>query len=225
VSRILFRPRASAGALAMLILSACSSPLMPNLSVPTPKGYVDSAARTRIDPALATTRILAVAVLAIPSARITTQIGAEMDQALIQAFATRNPTVMIVRPDDATARLAEAGLANRYRSFLRDYALTAIPDTALIAALGKTLGVDAIIQGAVVELVQRNGFLNIQNGSTLATVRYRIISTSTGTLLWEGMSSSSRVTVTDLEKAPQVRHALALAERPVLKALPQLLVK
>lgn len=209
----------------MLFFSACTSlPLLPSLSVTAPEAFVDSAARTHVDPALATTSIRAVAVLPIRNVRITAEIGNEMDQTLIAALTTRNPTVRIVGPEDAAASLAKAGLMTRYTLFLRDYTVTAIPDPTLLAEVGKTLGVDAIVQGAIVELVQRNGFLNIQNGSTLATVRYRIISTSTGTMLWEGMASTSRVTKTDLEKAPQIRHALVLAERPILKALPQLRV-
>jgi|GEM_PF-3693549 len=179
-------------------------------------------ARTVVDPALTTQRIRAIAILPIHSSRISVDVGEEMNQRFFTAFVVRNPAVSVVSEDSAASALGRASLLAPYDLFLRDYAVTAIPDRRLLKSIGKTLNVDAIVQGALVELIQRNGFWNIQNGSTMATVRYRIIATETGALLWEGTGSSSLETLTQLEKAPRLRHAIALAEQPVLDTLPRL---
>lgn len=145
-----------------------------------------------------------------------------MSVRFISAFTTRNPTIGIVKPEDAVAVLTSASLAQRYAMFLRDYSITGIADRPLLNEVGKALGVDAIVQGAVLEIIQRNGFFNIQPGMTMVTVRYRIISTSTGALLWEGTGTASRTTLTDLEKAPTLHHQLAIAQQPILDTLPRL---
>jgi len=179
-------------------------------------------ATTRAHPALSTQIVRSIAVLPIQNRRVTPEENRDMSTRFISAFAARNPTIEIVKPADAVALLNNASLAQRYTMFLRDYTITDIPDKPLLSDVGKALRADAIAQGAVVEIIQRNGFFNIQPGMTQVTVRYRIISTSTGALLWEGMGSASRTTLTDLEKAPTLHHQLAIAQQAILDTLPRL---
>lgn len=86
--------------------------------------------------------------------------------------------------------------------------------------LGTLLGVDAIMQGEMVNVTQQDGVYGQNKGQTRVTVRFTILGTKEGKLLWEASSDGIKGTATAMEEAPPIGEAVSLAVEKIMANLP-----
>jgi hypothetical protein len=111
-----------------------------------------------------------------------------------------------------------ANLADEWAVFLRNYNTSGIPNTNIVKRIGAVLGVDAIIQGSVLSVSQKdsNGY---DYPMTRVNVRYGAINAKTGALLWE-ISSEGAIQPYSYTAAPVI-DAVRLAHGKILSSIPK----
>ena len=118
---------------------------------------------------------------------------------------------------EAVEKLNQANMAGEWATFLRNFSSSGIPDTTIVAKVGKVLEVDAIIQGAILSVVQ-NDSDGYSYPVTRVSVRYTMIGVKNGTVLWE-------LTGEGLKRpyayaASPIIDAVKLAHEKIIKAIP-----
>ena len=114
--------------------------------------------RTYQDPSLSTTPLASVAILPLQNTRLGPQIAIDLNRGIVQALSRSNSSLKIMGPVEAQDKLSSAGLIETYSQFLRDYGTSGLLNKAALAKLGESLGVDAILQGDISQLEQRDGY-------------------------------------------------------------------
>ena len=178
--------------------------------------------KTFVEPSIDPGSIESVAIFPIRNVRLLPDESRELNRGVTQAFSKQNPNVRIVGPTESTDLLNKAELADKYSDFLRDYATSGIPNVATLKEIGNALDVDAILQGEVFDIRQIDGAFGINCGKTSVTVRYGMLSTRHGDVLWEASSKSEKKTATTVESAPPLYEVIAIAQDKILTALPTL---
>ncbi|MBD3336100.1 MAG: hypothetical protein GF355_11355 [Candidatus Eisenbacteria bacterium] len=128
----------------------------------------------------------------------------------------------IMSAAEAQQLLNDHDLVGEWSYFLDSFATSGIPDANTLARIGEALDVDCIIQGEIVNVTQRDGVYGGNKGTTRVTVRYSMLDTRTGKLVWEASSDGVRTTATTVEPAPPIIEAVNLAVDRILTALPEL---
>jgi hypothetical protein len=133
----------------------------------------------------------------------------------------RDPQIALVSSVEAVNRLNEHGLASAWAVFLDNYVSSGVPDGNILAEIGEAVDVDAIIQGEILDVFQQDG-ADGQKGVTRVTVRFTMLDTRMGKMVWEASSDGRRETALpgELFKAPPVIEAIELAVDKVLESLP-----
>lgn len=178
--------------------------------------------KTYSDPSIQTGAIKAVAVLPMRNARLMADESRELNRSFTQALTAQNPGLVVIGPAEAVDAINQANLAERYSDFLRNYAASGVPDARVLQEVGNALKVDAIFQGEVFDIRERDGEYGGNRGETQVTVRYALLSTKAGTVLWEATSRGVRGTASTLGKAPPQYEAIALAQEKIVSSLPRL---
>jgi len=137
-------------------------------------------------------------------------------------FRQKNPHVKIVGPTESMTLIKQAALDDKYSEFIGDYARSGIQDTHTLKAIGKSLHVDAILQGEVFNIEQVDGDYHRNVGSTSLTVRYSLMGTHDGIILWEAVSNATKSTATPFESAPPLYQTILKAQNWILTSLPEL---
>jgi len=176
--------------------------------------YVDTSIRTE--------DIETIAFLPIRGARLLTTQTRAINNMLITGFASQNPHIEIITPDKTTTMLGEADLAGKYSEFLESYFLSGVPNIAILREIGDSLDIDAILQGEILDIFQRDGVYGGAKGLTTLTISYSIWSTSEGNLVWEATSQASKGTMTTMESAPAIYDVVLMAHEKILGSLPKL---
>lgn len=178
--------------------------------------------KTYVDPSIDPASVQAVAIFPMRNVRLLPDEARELNRGISQAFHTQNPSVTVVGPAESVDLLNDAELADAYSDFLRNYALSGIPNASTLKKIGSALKVDAILQGEVFDIKQIDGTYGGDKGETSLTVRYVILSTTVGDVLWEATSNAKLKTATTLEDAPPLCEAVLVAQEKILSALPTL---
>jgi len=178
--------------------------------------------RTFVDPSIRPESIQSVAVFPMRNVRLLPDEARELNRGVSQAFHRQNPSVKIVGPTHSTDLLNRANLAETYSDFLRDYSTSGIPNVTTLNEIRDALDVDAILQGEVFDIYQTDGIFGSHKGETSVTIRYVLLSTHNGNVLWEGTSNAKKVTATTVEPAPPLYEVVLIAQHKILGALPTL---
>jgi hypothetical protein len=137
-------------------------------------------------------------------------------------FKQKNPTVNIVGPTESMTLIKQAALLDKYSEFIGDYARSGILDANTLKEIGESLGVNAILQGEVFNIEQVDGDYNRKVGSTSLTVRYFLMGTHDGIILWEVVSNATKSTATPFASAPPLYQTILKAQHWILTSLPEL---
>lgn len=178
--------------------------------------------KTFVEPSIQPESIRSVAVFPMRNVRLLPDESRELNRGVSQAFHQQNPNVRIVGPTESTTLLNQVGLTGKYSDFLRDYATSGIPNVNTLKEIGDALDVDAILQGEMFDIYQIDGAYGITAGKTSITVRYVLLSTRYGSVLWEATSNAKKETATTLESAPPLYEVILIAQNKILTALPTL---
>jgi hypothetical protein len=171
-----------------------------------------------VDPSYSAKDIRRVVVLPMTNAGITPGQAQELSRSFAQGMIRTNPNLEIMGAGEAIDKINAANLADEWAVFLRNYNTSGIPNTNIVKRIGAVLGVDAIIQGSVLSVSQKdsNGF---DYPMTRVNVRYGAINAKTGAMLWE-ISSEGSIQPYSYTAAPVI-DAVRLAHGKILSSIPK----
>ena len=171
-----------------------------------------------VDPSYSAKDIRRVVVLPMTNAGITPGQAQELSRSFAQGMLRTNPNLEIMGAGEAIDKINAANLADEWAVCLRNYNTSGIPNTNIVKRIGAVLGVDAIIQGSVLSVSQKdsNGF---DYPMTRVNVRYGAINAKTGAMLWE-ISSEGSIQPYSYTAAPVI-DAVRLAHGKILSSIPK----
>lgn len=181
-------------------------------------GCQNASLESYVDPTYSPKEIRKVVVLPMTNASITPGQAQELSRAFAQGLNRSSPNFEIMGAGEAIDKINAANMADEWATFLRNYHTSGIPNTNTVKRVGKVLGVDAIIQGSVLNVTQKdsNGY---DYPMTRVTVRYGAISAKSGALLWE-ISSEGTIQPYSYTAAPII-DAIRLANSKILDSIPK----
>lgn len=185
-------------------------------------GCSQTPSRTAVRPSIQPGQIKSLGILPLRNEGVIPDHSRTLNRAVLQTFHRKNPHITIVGPTESIALIERAGLTDTYSKFLRNFARPGIPDLSPVRALGDTLGVDAILQGEIFNIQQVDGDYQGNVGLTSLTVRYSLVGTHDGIILWETVSNPKRATKTPFEPAPPLYQVISEAQNWIASFLPLL---
>lgn len=179
--------------------------------------------KTYIDPSTDPSKVNTVAIFQMRNTAFSPGETIEMDRAITMAFKQKNSTLKSIGTTDASKLLNDANLASEYSAFLVDFENSGIPNTVFLKKLKDQFDIDAILQGKLYDVKQQDktnmGFSSIP-GQTSCTIRYTILSTNSGKILWEGTSNA--VKSTGKKFAPPIYEVASMAQAKIISSIPSL---
>jgi len=171
-----------------------------------------------VDPSYSAKDVRKVVVLPMTNAGITPGQAQELSRSFAQGMLLNNPGLEIMGAGEAIDKINAANLADDWATFLRNYNTSGIPNTNIIKRIGAVLGVDAIVQGSVLSVSQKdsNGY---DYPMTRVNVRYGAINAKTGVMLWE-ISSEGTIQPYSYTAAPII-DAVRLAHGKIISSIPK----
>lgn len=163
-----------------------------------------------------------VAVFPIRNASAAPAEAQQMNRRISQEVSRKSASVAIVGPAEAIKRLNDNNLADDWGDFYEDYSQTGVPNSRILQKVGKALGVDVILQGALVRVVQQDGEFGGNKGTTRVTVRFSLLGTAEGSRLWEASAEGHKTTATTLDSAPPTMEAIRLAVDKLVSNMPRM---
>lgn len=185
-----------------------------------PKGSV--GVDSSVEPSLRSGSIKTIGVFPMRNVRLSPDELREVNRGMVEGFQKQNPQLAILGPGEAVTKLNEANLAEVYSEFLRNYSQSAIPDVNALSRIGKSLQIDAILQGEVFDISQADGVNGASYGRTSLVIRYTLLSTTTGTTLWQSTAKVVEYSKKVGEPAPTLFATMKKGQDKVLSALPTL---
>jgi len=173
-----------------------------------------------VDPNIDNEQIKTIAIFPIRNAKFAPSEAQQINRKISMVINQKNSQIQIMSSNEAINKLNENDLASTWAVFLDNYSSSGVPDKNVLYDVGKSLGIDAIIQGEIVNVFQQDGAYGVNKGTTRVTVRFSMLSTNTGKLLWEASSDGIKGTPTTLESAPPIIEAVDLAVDKILSNLP-----
>jgi PBP1b-binding outer membrane lipoprotein LpoB len=177
---------------------------------------------TYVDPNFSQGEVQNVAVFPIRNTRLAPSESKQINRKISQAIKRENSSIQIMSSSEAIRILNENELSDDWAQFLDDYATSGVPNSNILSEIGSTLGVDAILQGEIVNIFQEDGQYGGNRGTTRVTVRFSMLNTNEGNLIWESSSDGIKGTSTTLASAPPIIDAINLAVDKILDSLPNL---
>ena len=182
-----------------------------------------------INPSLNSTKITSVAVFPLRNAAatqrdisLTTGDMIEINKMFQTAFAEKNSKINMINSFSSVELLNQGSLVDLYGNLLSVYEQTGVLNTETLKKIGQYLKTDAIIQGFVMQVYQRDGAfigLNGTPGETKVTIKYTMFSTVSGDVLWEA-SCDGYKGVNAFKKAPPVSDAVEKLREKIISAIP-----
>ena len=175
--------------------------------------------RTYSDPSMGTKAIISMAILPVRNAPIAQAESIRMNRELAQTVQRKNPSLQILGPVEAIEKLNEKNLVDDYDRYVVALAQSGIPNREILSRIGAALGVDALMQGQLVGLAQKDG-APYSPASTVFVLRYSIVSTKDGMLLWETSEEIRKKRQTIFSAPPPLEEVLPEAVQRVEQSIP-----
>jgi hypothetical protein len=173
-----------------------------------------------VDPTYGPGTVNKLAVFPIRNQRLAPSEAQQVNRKISTAINQKNPSIQIMAAPEATQLLNDNGLAESWASFLDNYISSGVPDVKKLRSIGEALGVDAILQGEMVNVFQQDGRYGLNAGTTRVTVRFSLLGIKDGKLLWEASCDGLATTATTVEPAPAVIQAINVALDKIVQNLP-----
>ena len=173
-----------------------------------------------VEPTYNNGNIRSIAMFPIRNAKFAPSEARQLNKQLIQEMAKKNHNVKIISPSKALRLIDDSGLASDWADFVEDYYTSGIADKKALSKFSKTLGVDAIFQGQLLNVTQIDGHFG-RYGKTKITMSLSIVEIKTAKVIWEATADGTKFTSTDFgETAPPISEAIDLAMAKVKENIP-----
>ncbi|MDR0690443.1 MAG: hypothetical protein LBG08_09325 [Spirochaetaceae bacterium] len=187
-----------------LVFSSCA----------TSRATIDSY----IDPNFSAESVKKIAVFPLRNARLAPSEALQINREIIQAINRKNPALQIIGASEAVEILNDKGLAEQWAKFLENYVTSGIPNADILREVGTGLEVDKILQGELVNVIQRDGDFYVW-ATTRVTVHYAMMDVISNKTVWD--ATSDGIAQTDMTfEAPPIIDAIRLAQDKILEVLP-----
>lgn len=174
-----------------------------------------------IDPTYTKGSVKTVAVFSIRNARFAPSEARQINKKIIRALHAKNPGIKIVSPSMALRIINKHNLADEWSDYIEDYYTGGIPNRELLLKVSKALKVDAVMQGQLINISQRDGSVGAK-GMTRVTITYSVVVAQTAKPVWEVSSDGIRGTATANDIAPPLVEAVNIAIDKISKSIPVL---
>lgn len=177
-----------------------------------------------IDPGYQQGAIKRIAVFSIRNSSRAPSESRRINVELSRAIVNKNPHVDLVSPSEALRTINESNLASEWADFVEDYYTSGIANRAILEKIGEALTVDAVLQGQIENVVQRDGGSGIP-GQTRITLSFSIVEVTSAKRIWEVSADGIGTTGSGLfsnKTAPPILDAIQVAVAKVLDNLPHL---
>jgi hypothetical protein len=174
---------------------------------------------TYSDPSFSKGSISKLAIFPMQNTRLAPSQSRQINRNITRGVNSINPDIKIMGAREATRVINQNNLADEWADFLEDYNSSGIPNSQILFEIGDALNVDAIMQGEIVDVFQRDGRFGGNVAMSRVTVRYSVLGTDSGKLLWEATSRGSSETATTLSEAPPLIEVIKLAQEKILNNL------
>ncbi|MBK9981592.1 MAG: hypothetical protein IPP15_04070 [Saprospiraceae bacterium] len=184
--------------------------------------------KTYINPAVNASLIKSVAIFPLRNSFVQRSIGLgtgemiDINRMFQMEFVKRNSTTHLVDAVSSRELLNKSSLVNSYDTLLSVFDNTGIPNTVILNNIGKHLDVDAIIQGFIKEVSQKDGVYAQDAGEAKVVIKYIMLSTVSGDVIWEATCEGIKRTSTTLGKAPPFDEAIEIVKQKIVSAMPSL---
>jgi hypothetical protein len=181
-----------------------------------------ASVKTYVEPSIQPGTIRSIAIFPIRNVRLQPDELREINRGITDGFRKQNPQLAILGATESVKMLNDAGLAEKYSEFLRNYSQSSIPDVRVLQDIGKALGVNAILQGEVYGVVQTDAVRAVEYGKTSLVIRYVLLSTVNAGVLWDSASSAFKLSSDPGLPAPPLYETILVGHDKILSALPTL---
>ena len=171
------------------------------------------------DPTYQTGSIKRLAVFSIRNASFAPSEARQINQKIIKALYKKNPGLIIISPSKALRAINKNKLADEWADYIEDYYTGGIPNQELLMMISKALNVDAVMQGQLINISQRDGSFGVK-GMTRITITYSVVESRTAKPVWEVSSDGIKGTATANDIAPPLVEAVDLAINKIIDSLP-----
>ncbi len=138
------------------------------------------------DPVFSEYNIKKIAVLPIRNTYININDANKINRYFMTQIARKSSKYEILGPEDAIDIISKDSLVEPYYNYLVTYHTTGIPNRDIIKKVGKSLQVDAIVQGMIFNVKKDDeGVWSDKRSETACDIRYSIVASKDGKLLWE----------------------------------------
>jgi len=176
--------------------------------------------KTFTDPSIQTSSIKTVAIFQMRNTAFSPGETMELDRTVTQDFISKNSSVKLIGTSESNELLNKENLASEFSQFLQDFEHSGIPNTVFLNKLKSKFDIDAIFQGRLSE-VKCHDKNNEGKAQTSFTIRYTLLSTKDGTILWEGTSNVGIIYgKTKGSHAPPFNDVADLAKDKITSSIP-----
>lgn len=172
------------------------------------------------DPALSKYDIKTIAVLPMRNSYLNLNETQDINRYFMTGASRKISKFTIISPDDAIESLNRDSLVEQYYNYLVSYATTGIPNRDLIKKLGTSIGCDAVIQGEIFNITKKDGEYGKNKGETRCSVRYSMVSTKDGKVIWETTAEAYEKTDFTLSDAPSLMGVVKIGIDEIVSSMP-----
>lgn len=189
---------------------------------PPPPIKESASVKTYVEPSLQPGTIKSIAMFPIRNVRLQPDELREINRGITQGFSKQNPRLTILGATESVKMVNDAGLAEKYSEFLRNYSQSSIPDVKVLQDIGKALGVNAILQGEVYSVEHKDAVSGGDYGKTSLVIRYVLLSTLNASVLWDSSCSAFKLSSDPGKQAPSIYETILVGHEKILSSLPTL---
>lgn len=191
-------------------------------STPSLNSYVDSS--------FDLTSIKRLAIFPISNSDFAHSEIRTVDEIITSSILSRNPDIEVKSTYTTVILLEAYNLDGLWLDFLDEYKDSGLLNKNKLASFGESLEIDAILYGEIKVLHQVDGrdvlfALDGVHGGNIATtkvaVKYRMLSTKNGNLVWESSCNGIKETIEAEVSAPPVIDAVYSAVDNIFSNLPK----
>jgi hypothetical protein len=172
------------------------------------------------DPVFETYKVNTIGILPIRNSNLALNEAREVNRYFMTGIARKNKKYILISPEESIEKLNRDSLVERYYNHLVTYSSSGIANTKTLQDIGKSIGCDAIAQGEIYNVIKKDGHYGQNKGETRCNVRYSVLSTKDGKVLWETSVESYDITDFTTSGAPPLMDVVKAGMDKIIESLP-----
>jgi PBP1b-binding outer membrane lipoprotein LpoB len=160
------------------------------------------------NPSFKAYKITTIAILPIKNSKLSDAESLEVNRYFISGISPKLSGHMIISPETAIQKLDKDSISYKYYKYLDANSASEKINAEMIKQIGSTLHCDAILQCEIYNISVKGGVYGRRFANTSCNLRYSLISTKDGSILWRAQSKAYERTSETDEPAPPLYEAI-----------------